>query len=87
MGKVYPISQVAYEGSTVIINCFSRTLPIWTKDGKVLSEGVIITNTKLMLLHVKENNTGLYTCEGYLDNQDPFRSISEVLVGCKMYQW
>ena len=78
-GDVYPKSQVAYQGSTVVMVCVSIITPRWTKLGIPVERGETFKNT-LVLHNVTEEDNGIYYCHGF-HYKKKFAASSELLVG------
>ena len=77
-----PEHQLAYEDSTVYISCVSVSQPKWFKNKKKLKKTGTVTKS-IVLHHVKESDSGIYTCEGEQQNRKKFTARSELLVGGK----
>ena len=96
--RIYPLHQVAYEGSTVRITCFSTHTPIWLKE---IEPSIPLNNIKPFWLtdwnpvnstlykdnvvtinNVNEKYSGRYLCEG-LNFHGPFKAVSQLFVGGK----
>ena len=85
VGTVIPQYQVAYEGTTVSMDCFSKRKPTWTKDG-VSMQGIdgLIVHT-LFLYGVTQYDTGVYKCKGTLSKIGlTFTAFSTLFVGGKL---
>ena len=78
-GATTPYYVAAYEGETLIITCNSTTKPQWKKDGVTL-QGILFSNS-LVLVNVKEKDSGWYICHGSTDTLQPFIAIVRLLVG------
>lgn len=74
LSRIYPVRQVAYKGSTVLISCISIAKPKWTFENFPLENYEIHKqamrdnqNEKkytVILHNVTEKNSGEYTCHG-----------------------
>ena len=82
-GEIYPSAQLAYNGSTVSITCYSQRGPKWTKDGIPLRFG----GHTLTLANVKEEQSGTYICKGFYENRPrkKFVAHSDLYVGGSYY--
>ena len=81
-GVISPNYQIAKEGSTVNMTCFSVNKPIWYKDENVLKPWYLM---KTIILHnVGEQDSGEYLCEGTNRFRCIFKAVSELWIGGKM---
>ena len=77
---IFPVHQVAPEGSTVTIQCDSPVNPKWFKDGEPFSS----TDRKgnILIRSVKLKDRGNYTCLGVFRG-NLFQVTSTLLVASK----
>jgi len=72
---------VAVRGKNVTLKCHSKSPPRWTKyQGPVKSDALLHDNI-LFLYNMREEDRGVYICEGTADDGTEFRASAVVLVG------
>ena len=78
---IIPEHQVVYEGSIAHLYCITSTNPVWMKNGIPM---VLKTVSKsLTLVNVKEEDSGIYSCQGVYLNVISFSNTSLLLVASK----
>ena len=83
-GAISPDYQIANEGSTVNMTCFSVKNPTWYKDEKVLKSWYLM---KTIILHnVREEDSGVYLCKGTNRFHRTFTAVSELWIGGKILE-
>ena len=86
-GIIYPKLKLTDVGRSVSITCSSKSLVIWSKNGRELPQVInrySIANVYRMS-KVTEADTGLYACTGTHKNGDTFVANSELFVGGKVF--
>ena len=85
LGTVHPKHQVVPIGEDTLVSCFSAVEPRWVKNGRILR--VITLFNTLKFTNITEEDGGVYTCRGYLDERGTreFEAKANLLVGGNCY--
>ena len=86
-GIIYPKVEIAKVGHPVSIMCYSNSLVIWSKNGRILPQDINRSSLKNVyrISKVTEADTGMYECTGTHQNGDQFEVSSELFVGGKAF--
>ncbi len=76
---ISPEFQFVYAETNAFIVCVSYTDPIWLFNGQPVKSGIVIANN-IVLYPAHLEDSGIYTCEGTLPNEEHFSANSELLV-------
>lgn len=84
-GFLEPSHQVQYTGKTAVITCHSKFKPLWLKDGVPVKH--YGSDQQLIIHKLKENDTGIYVCRGYIATFKKFMMSSKLVVGSKIVKY
>ena len=82
-GVVIPKQQLAYTGTSVLITCYSKSKPVWSKDYVLLAAHLRVLET-IILRNIQESDGGYYQCSGTYANRSRFDVTAKVLVGGRL---
>ena len=80
-GYISPSSIVLGENEKITLQCNSLDKPTWSKENGTIREIHRRMYYYLLLINVTEEDSGIYNCEGHLNDGAYFEASAEVLVG------